>query len=314
MRVNPSQKAGKSEGLIYRYIRQGRINIQECSDYSSGRVRTVKKLKEVDLLRAFDLIIEQKTEPDRTIIEQRLNQAEQGQTLTKDSVKEVIEEYFQNRETQLMKPMEEMALYRVGRLEERIENLDKEKELLLQENENLRESIKMLPGPPGEIIQNLTEIKAQKEKLSSALEISWKEKTDLETKLQEEARLKEQTVQALHAIEQEKAKVIKEKEKTTQALHIAQTGKEKVLKEKEEKEKTLQQIKKEKKELQTQKERAVEELQEAQAQKEKELQEQLKEQKEKAEQEEKDLIATLEEMKKRLEEEERKPWWKKIFA
>ncbi len=65
----------------------------------------------------------------------------------KESMREVIEEFFEVKQSQLMKPIEEQALYRLGILETEVKHLMAEKETLRQENELLKEQVKCLPGP-----------------------------------------------------------------------------------------------------------------------------------------------------------------------
>ena len=70
---------------------------------------------------------------------------------TKKLMKEVITEYFQDRETQLVKPLEEMATYRLGQVET-------ENKFLKERLETLHEDLKVLPGPPVEVLVRLEEL------------------------------------------------------------------------------------------------------------------------------------------------------------
>lgn len=65
----------------------------------------------------------------------------------KETFKEVVKETIAEERNQLMKPIEEQALYRLGILENEVKHLQAEKATLRQENELLREQVKALPGP-----------------------------------------------------------------------------------------------------------------------------------------------------------------------
>lgn len=71
-----------------------------------------------------------------------------GQTPVRDfkeDIKTVIEEYFENKTTQLMKPLEQQALYKLGAVEKENLFLQERLDTLRQENELLREQVKALP-------------------------------------------------------------------------------------------------------------------------------------------------------------------------
>lgn len=177
-----SQMSEKSEGLIYRYIRQGKINVQSCSVHSSGKFRQVKKVKTSEVLTAFGLNFEPETEQDRTQLNQRLNKAEQEKPLTRETIKEVIEGYFQDRETRLMKPLEEQSLFLAGKLQAENQFLKDRLETVLQELEEVRAGIKALPGPPVEVAARLEELEKETELFRKKAEELEKGKVELQQK------------------------------------------------------------------------------------------------------------------------------------
>jgi len=89
------------------------------------------------------------------------------QSLTKTEVREVIEEYFEARETQLMKPLEQQAFYRVGRLESENSFLKEKLETVIEENRELREKYKALEGPA----EKLKEVEEENKKLKEDLNL-----------------------------------------------------------------------------------------------------------------------------------------------
>jgi len=199
-----SQLTGKSEGLIYRYIRQGKITVQTCSVHCSGKFRQVKKLKEAEVLRSFGLNFEPETEQSRTYLNQSLNKAE---PLTMGSLKEVIETYFQDRETQLIKPLEELATYRVGKLENELQHIKAEKETLRRENEELREQIKSLP--------DRQEVESREKKIleqSENIRILQKEK-EVIMSLREQADNEKMKLEELQEGQKAELETLKEEEK-----------------------------------------------------------------------------------------------------
>jgi len=131
----------------------------------------------------------------------------------KESMREVIEEFFEVKQSQLMKPIEEQALYRLGILETEVKHLLAEKETLRHENELLREQVKALPGP-GEL-----------ETKENTILLLQKEKEDLLTQVEEYKNLPEKledTIQKLQSKEDEikelETKLKIEKEETEARL------------------------------------------------------------------------------------------------
>ncbi len=196
---------GKSEGLLYRYIREGRLTVQSCSVKVQGKFKEIKKLKKTELIEFFGFNSEQLQNNGRTPTEQVQNNysknAEQlqsefrtGDALTRDTIKEVISEYFQDRDTQLMKPLEELATYRVGKLEAENKFLQEKLETVLQENKLLQDNIKALPDRQEvesqekkilEQSENIRILQKEKEIIMDLREQVDKEKGELEIKMEE---------------------------------------------------------------------------------------------------------------------------------
>jgi len=92
---------GKSEGLLYRYIREGRLTVQSCSVKVQGKFKEIKKLKKDELIEFFNSNSEQVQNNYSKNAEQLQSEFRTGDALTRETIKEVISEYFQDRDTQL---------------------------------------------------------------------------------------------------------------------------------------------------------------------------------------------------------------------
>ena len=92
-------------------------------------------------------------------------------------LKDLIKEALTEQQSQLMKPIEEQALYRLGILENEVKHLNAEKEVLRLENEELKESIKALPGP-GDIEKLKSENDLLKEQIKALPDPSELEEKD----------------------------------------------------------------------------------------------------------------------------------------
>lgn len=137
--------AGVSERTIYRYIKQGKLLCQTPVRQQSGRSQTLVNINKLDVERVFNI----KSDTCQTI-DRHLSdtcQTPVTELNLKENIKTVIEEYFENKTTQLMKPMEEQAIYIAGKLSTENQFLKERLETLRHENEVLREQVKALPGP-----------------------------------------------------------------------------------------------------------------------------------------------------------------------
>ena len=185
---------GKSESILYRYIREGKLQVQTCSEQvqnksseqiqnSSEQVqckfKTIRKLKKEELVKVFDIYRNNSSEQvQNKSSEQIQDSSEQVQNRfrTEEEVNGIIEKVLSNHYSKLMKPIEEQALYRLGILENEVQHLQAEKETLRQENEILREQIKALPGPVESINQILIDN-------ANNLKMIQREKTEIEVKI-----------------------------------------------------------------------------------------------------------------------------------
>lgn len=118
--------AGRSETIIYRLVKQKRLKVQNSSEQFNGKFKTVKKIKKEDIVKFFRL--------------DELESSKQFKTVQNSSegFKEILEQFFQEKETQLMKPLESQALYRLGQVEKENEFLKAKVETLLQELEKFK--------------------------------------------------------------------------------------------------------------------------------------------------------------------------------
>jgi hypothetical protein len=151
--IEASQLTGKSQTTIYRYIQRGVITCKKL--FCNGKqVLTVQKS---DIERLFNISCETVQNTAKTCktdfitdnhCETVQNTAKQEtETLTAERIREVIEDFFETKQTQLIKPLEEHALVKYGAISKENEFLKQKLETLLQENDFLREQVKALPGP-----------------------------------------------------------------------------------------------------------------------------------------------------------------------
>jgi len=127
--------------------------------------------------------------------------------VTIENYKKAIEEVLEAKQSQLMKPMEEQALYRCGLLENEVKHLQAEKETLRQENELLRDQVKSLPDKT--YIEKIQAESQEKEKdLIIQIEMERKEKEDLKAMAE--------TIR--HELEQVKTQAGREKQEALTSL------------------------------------------------------------------------------------------------
>lgn len=130
---------GKSYTSVLRYVKSGKLK----SITMTIQGKPCYKVKRVDLERFIEkhgISMNIHGENDR------ISMNNQGISM-KETFKEVVKETIAEERNQLMKPIEEQALYRLGILENEVKHLQAEKATLRQENELLREQVKALPGP-----------------------------------------------------------------------------------------------------------------------------------------------------------------------
>jgi hypothetical protein len=130
---------GKSYTSVLRYVKSGKLK----SVTMTIQGKPCYKVKRSDMERFIEkhgisMNIHGEGE--------RISMNNQGISM-KETFKEVVRETIAEERNQLMKPIEEQALYRLGILENEVKHLQAEKEVLRQENELLSEQVKALPVP-----------------------------------------------------------------------------------------------------------------------------------------------------------------------
>ncbi|MEQ8223632.1 MAG: helix-turn-helix domain-containing protein, partial [Candidatus Eremiobacterota bacterium] len=130
---------GKSYTSVLRYVKSGKLK----SVTMTIQGKPCYKVKKSDLERFIE---KHGLSMNIHCEDNRISMNNQGISM-KETFKEVVRETIAEERNQLMKPIEEQALYRLGILENEVKHLQAEKATLRQENELLREQIKALPGP-----------------------------------------------------------------------------------------------------------------------------------------------------------------------
>jgi len=271
-----SNFSGMSIPALYKHIKRGIISVE----YDIIQGKKIKKVKKEELIRVYgtaDNTVEYGRIPDNIIEYDRIS----------DIIRENIKQALETEKTQLIKPLEDHALYRLGRMEKEVEDLRAEKEILLQELDRY----KALPGPIEEITEKLEQTEKEKSDLASSLEISRKEKEEMSQALQMTQREKEELRTRTESVMKAKDRVLADRENTVQTLKQQAEELEK------EKERLMTDMTQQTEELLSQKEKEMAELQEK-----------LKEQFEKQTEE----IAAA--WRRELEAERSRPWWKRIFG
>jgi len=102
--------------------------------------------------------------------------------LNRDDLKAMFSEMFETRSMQLMKPLEQQALFVAGKLTQENSELREKMEVILRENEALRSQLKDLPAPAGDMAPVIEEYKRSLAALAT-------EKEALERRLRMEEEL-----------------------------------------------------------------------------------------------------------------------------
>ena len=197
-----------SQNTIYRYIRQGKIKI--CKMIKSGKqVITIEK-QELERFLGYSIkgdTTSGKQDTTNNSIDttsgkqDTINGSIYDKILTKSDIKELFQELIQEQNTIIMKPIEEQALYRLGKIEQENNFLKAKVETLLQE----LEQYKSLPGPA-----DMEKWKKEKEDLLSEGEIHRQEQEEKHRKELEELETREKE---LHRQELEQVRKQAEEEK-----------------------------------------------------------------------------------------------------
>jgi len=230
-----SKLTGKSITTIHRYIKKGLLHVK--TGYNGGKqVITIEKSE----LERF-LNTDGKT--GYNTLKQEVKpcyNSDITDVITRQNLKETFQEFLEEQKTQLMKPIEDQALYQLGRMEQENTFLKAKVETLLQENQELQEKIKALP--------DLQTIQEKEKDLITQIELERQEKEEQKARhlsdIEEQKRnmdelyrreleqTKQEKDSALTALKSQIANIQKEKEALT-----AQTEKEKT--EAEEREKQM---------------------------------------------------------------------------
>ena len=138
---------GINPNTIYRYIDKKRISCKSL--FIKGK--HVKKIKKEDIISIFGLSrqsqrISENLRESQFVTSENLRES---QTITpenlRDSLKEIVKETFAEERSQLMKPIQEQALFIAGKLTQENQDLRQKFETILEENRKLQEQIKALP-------------------------------------------------------------------------------------------------------------------------------------------------------------------------
>jgi len=149
--------SGKSISTLYRYITKGKLPCKRIR-IDDNDVIMVEK---ADLERLFNggdnhVIINQLSHDCRAFSGDN-HVRKDDNYLTKENFKELMEEFFETKQTQIMKPLEEQAIYIAGSLNKENLFLKERLEIILEENKVLREAMKALPGPVEKVVDELKE-------------------------------------------------------------------------------------------------------------------------------------------------------------
>jgi len=137
--LEASLLTGKSQSTVYKYIERGTLpcekNIINGKEYLT--------LKKKDIERVFNITCPESEENKVMEASTHTNKAEHvvrdEEHLTAEKVREVMEEFFSTKQAELVKPVEQQSLYRLGRVEQENQFLKEKLETLLEENRKLQE-------------------------------------------------------------------------------------------------------------------------------------------------------------------------------
>jgi len=213
----------------------------------------------------------------------------QKESISRDDIREVVKGALDDLQVQLMKPLEQQALYRLGVITERYTQLQDKYETVVQENNFLREQMNLLPVPVEVVkskmaeqesaikqaFESMEEMKTKVRDTEGLFELVKREREQAENK-QESLSMK---VSELEQVEREKEQKIKELEKIQEIVSEEKEREIKALK--EEKDKELDDVQRERETLKevVNREKAI-----------------------------------REELERKLKEEQTRPWWKKMLG
>lgn len=196
---------GRSSTSIYRYIKNGKLKANKVK--GGGKPSYVISVDDFEQCFNIDWKIHEKNMVNaEKNMKKTWENNENEKPLTQEILMETMEKFFSTKQSELVKPMEQQALYKLGKVEQENQFLREKMETILEENSQLREQIKALPGPVESIkqilvenIENVTMLHKEKEELLNRLEEREKE---LENYISLSLQL-ESTSQKLHEKEDE---------------------------------------------------------------------------------------------------------------
>ncbi len=177
--INEASKlTGKSIKTIHRYIKKELLHVKTGYNHNK-EVMTVEKEELIRVLKIDDKTGYDTSKPnDKTGYDNV--KTGYNPVITRQNLKETFREFLEEQKTQLLKPLEEQAIYLVGELRNEVKHLQAEKDTLRQENEVLREQVKALPDKA--YIEKMQKENQEKEKdLIIQIEMERKEKEDLKS-------------------------------------------------------------------------------------------------------------------------------------
>ena len=291
---------GKSDTSIYRYIKNGKLLSHTVTHNGKEYLQVKKSDLETFLGKKIDNLSHTVTQNENhmknTVTHRETvsdNATHNEFQITAETLQEAISQAISQQQSQLMKPLEQQALYKLGAVEKENTFLKARLETVLHENKELQEKIKALPD-------------FEKEKadlLQEERERHRKEIQKQDNNIIEEAR-------KLGAIHQEEIINLTEKNKK-QEKSFRQETEEKLKQSEENHRKELKTIRQEteekhRKELEARQKELEEKHDEELEQIKQEYERTLKLMSESAEKEKMEIV---EAWKKKTEELER-PWWK----
>ena len=197
---------GKHITTIYKAIRRGHLTAIEAIENS----KTVKKVLKTDVVKLYGV-------KSLDNLKTAIDNSKDGYRPAIDDYRKAIEEVLEAKQAQLMKPIEEQALYRLGRIEQENQFLKAKVETLLQE----LEQYKALPCPAEmeEKEQQIRDLQQEKEALEGKINTLTAPIESVNQILMENAhnlsvlqKCKSELMEKLKQKEQEKEEALKELE------------------------------------------------------------------------------------------------------
>ena len=300
--------SGKSISSLYRLIKSGKLTSSKV-EINGKQVITIKREELARILpnSSNQSVISDNQSDIHAVISD--NQSSNHMEIS-EKVLQVMEEFFDRKQAEILKPMEQQALYLAGSLSKENQFLKERLETVLNEYKELQDKIKALPDLQKEkedIEIRLLQEKAEAEaRIKAEKEEARKQKEKLEEKIKQEAeeksRAKAETEKALKQLKELPAPV----ESIQQILLDNANNIKALAKEKD----NFQSVLKENEATIKEKEKALKELDELHRQELEELkQEHEKKLKLMSASAEKEKMEIVEAWKNKTEELER-PWWK----